>query len=343
MTWLVWRQYRGQAAIAAVLLAAFAAVMLVTGLQMASQWHAMLATCGGNAAGGTCSSGPLGGAVGHDLEVLSVMVPAILGFLWGAPLVAHEVESGTRTFAWTQSVTRARWLTVKAGWLLLAAAVWGGAVAALVTWWSGPRNALYGNAFEPNYFDVQGIAPAGYAVFATALGIAAGTVFRRSLPAIAVTLGGFIGLRLVIDDFVRQHYMTAVTTYHGVLGSFAPPPGSWVLGNGVISKTGQVISGQFSSTDIDGVPLSALPASCRKLVSSGIQAIGSPVHQAAPSPGTSERPILACIQSAGFRQYFTYQPGSRYWAFQGIESGIFVLLAAALLAVTFAIISRRDA
>jgi hypothetical protein len=36
-----------------------------------------------------------------------------------------------------------------------------------------------------------------------ALGIAAGTVARRTLPAIAVALGGFIALRLVISDFLR--------------------------------------------------------------------------------------------------------------------------------------------
>ena len=45
MTWLVWRQYRVQAAIAAGLLAAFAVVLLVTGVQMASQWHSALIAC----------------------------------------------------------------------------------------------------------------------------------------------------------------------------------------------------------------------------------------------------------------------------------------------------------
>jgi hypothetical protein len=34
---------------------------------------------------------------------------------------------------------------------------------------------------------------------------------------------------------------------------------------------------------------------------------------------------------------------SRYWPFQGIETGIYVLLAAALIAVTFVIVRRRDA
>ena len=86
MTWLVWRQYRWQAAIAAVLLAAFAAVLIVTGLRMASQWHSLLTTCT-NSSPCRATSVSLGGEVGHDLVVLSLAVPAILGFLWGAPLV----------------------------------------------------------------------------------------------------------------------------------------------------------------------------------------------------------------------------------------------------------------
>ena len=168
---------------------------------------------------------------------------AIAAVLVGAPLLAYEFEARTTDFAWAQSVTRKRWLLVKIGWTLLAAAAWGGAIASLVTWWSGPRNALLQNAFQPTTFDLQGLVPVGYAVFATMLGIAAGALLRRTLPAIAVTLGGFIGLRLLI----------------------------------------------------------------------------------------------------GVRGFATYQPASHYWPFQGIETGIYVALALVLLAVTYVVVTRRDA
>jgi hypothetical protein len=39
----------------------------------------------------------------------------------------------------------------------------------------------------------------------------------------------------------------------------------------------------------------------------------------------------------------TYQPGRRYWAFQGIESGIFVAMAVALVVVTVWALRRRIA
>jgi hypothetical protein len=45
---------------------------------------------------------------------------------------------------------------------------------------------------------------------------------------------------------------------------------------------------------------------------------------------------------AAFRGFITYQPASRYWAFQGIEFGIFAALAALLIAVTAGVLLRRD-
>jgi hypothetical protein len=59
--------------------------------------------------------------------------------------------------------------------------------------------------------------------------------------------------------------------------------------------------------------------------------------------GVSMSAMLSCLQAHGWRGFATYQPGYRYWPFQGIETGIYVLLAAALIAVTFAIVRRRDA
>jgi hypothetical protein len=327
MTWLVWREYRAQGAIAFALLAAFAAVILVDGFAIASHWHSILLTCKGNSA---CLHQQQLLAIGllSDLPYVSLIVPAIVGLLWGAPLVAHELESRTTDFAWAQSVTRTRWLVVKAGWLLLAAAACGGAVAALVTWWSGPSNAMQANAFGPVQFDAQGIVPVGYAVFAMALGIAAGTVARRTLPAIAVVLGGFIGLRLVISDFLRPHYIPAVTAYYKLTGSFTPPGQAWYLSQGAISKTGVVLPQGLGSLGLGNV----LPAACQKLLPTSVLVKASSMNA-----------VYSCMQAHGWRGFTTYQPGNRYWAFQGIETGIYVLLAAALIAVTFAIVRRRDA
>jgi len=274
MTWLVWRQHRTQAIAGAAALAALAVLLLITGLQMASQYHSALAACAtAHSCANLASTLFLGSHAVGFLVIMTLGVPALLGVFWGAPLVAAELETGTSQFAWTQTVTRKHWLTVKAGWILLAAAAWAGAISALVTWWSGPDNALQLDAFKPGRFDIMGIVPLGYALFATALGIAAGAVARRTVPALAATLAVFIAARFMITELARPHYMTAITTT-----STNPqvPPGSWQLSQG------------------------------------------------------------------GSRGLITYQPASRYWAFQGIETGIFVILAAALIAITAIVVLRRD-
>jgi hypothetical protein len=291
---------------------------------------------------GTCDGGSVIGVLGNDMRVLSISVPLIIGVLLGAPLAAHEMETGTTRFTWTQGITRSRWLLVKAGWLLLAAAICAGAVSALVTFWSGPVNAMRGDQFSGAFFDTQGVAPVGYAVFVTALGIAAGALLRRTLPAIAVTIAGFAGIRLLIVDAVRPHLMPAVTSITGLVQGPTSPGITWFLSSGIIGPSGQPLSlvKDGVGVGVDGlpIPLSAMPAACQKLAPAAITA--GPPAKGAPDPVAA---LTSCLSHAGFRQSITYQPGWRYWPFQGIEAGIYLLLAAALVAVAWYAIRRRDA
>lgn len=333
MTWLVWRQHRNQAYLAAAAFAAFAVLLLVTGRQMASQYHSARISCAAShTCGNLANTLTLGTPVLSLLVTLTVVVPCLLGVFWGGPLVARELETGTSQFAWMQSITRSRWLTIKVGWALLAAAAWGGAVAALVTWWSSPVNALNHQNFQPSQFDIQGIVPVGYALFAVALGIAAGTLLRRTLPALAITIGVFTFLRLVIGQDLRSHYLTALTKAYSFLHPPALPTGSyWLVSGGLVGPGGQTPSSQSHgggiSLNINGLPISIsnMPSACRALVFQGPQK------------------FAPCLTAHGYRELITYQPAGRYWAFQGIETGIFVLLAAALIAVTAIAVTRRDA
>lgn len=328
MTWLIWRQYRAAAVTATAALGAFAALLLVTGLSMAAQWHTALVTCGATGScGGLSSTLFLGNHAVGFLVIMTVGVPLVFGVLCGAPLVAHELESGTSVFAWVQSITRTRWLALKTGWLLLASAVAGGVVSCLVTWWSGPDNALFADAFSLGRFDIMGVVPAAYAVFAVALGIAAGALLRRTLPAIGVTLVVYIAVRMVVDQWIRPHFMGAVTHVYALTGTFVPAGAAWQLGSGVVTPGGRMI-GLADGTDIaPNVSSSVVPSSCEQGLAQGQN-----------HPGA----VLACMQHAGFRQFVTYQPANRYWAFQGIETGLYVALAAALVALTFAVVRRRD-
>jgi ABC-type transport system involved in multi-copper enzyme maturation permease subunit len=319
MTWVTWRQYRHQSALTAALLAALAVLLLITGLHAAQVWHSALAGCAKDGSCGSLAGSPLslGSSLVATLVVATAAVPLLPGLFWGTPMVAHELETGTNQFAWTQSITRRRWLAVRTGWLLLAAAILAGAVSALVTWWSGPYSALQANAFQVNHFDVTGIVPVSYAIFAMALGICAGTLLRRTLPALAVTLAGFAGLRAVTALWLRQHYMTPVTAYYKLTAPFTPTRSYLEVSQGFLGANGKPAALNYGVRNLNGVPL---PAAC--------QPTANPVP---------------CLAAHGYRGYLTYQPASRFWAFQGIETGIFIALAAALLATTFWIFSRRDA
>jgi hypothetical protein len=164
-----------------------------------------------------------------------------------------------------------------------------------------------------------------------ALGIAAGTLIRRVLPALGVTLGVFFAVRLMIMGWVRQHYMTPVTTVYNISQSFIVPPkgAAWILGQGFRGPNGPLPVPGGNSVQIvgNGIPVADIPAACHAYFTQG--------HPQAR--------LFTCLTSHGYSQYLTYQPAARYWPFQFIEAGIFVVLAAALIAVAFAVINRRDA
>ena len=316
MNWVIWRQHRNQAFVALVAVIGPVAILAATGVHMAATYHSALRTC---AATGGCDSVADGlfngdGAI-IDLVNATTIVPLLIGMFWGAPLLAREFEFGTQRFMWTQSVTRRRWLASKTIALMGAAIMVSGVTAAAVTWWSRTFDLSVHNRFDK--FDIQGFVPVAYAVFAAALGLAAGIVIRRTLPAIVTALVGFSGLRLVVAIYVRPHFMTAVSDRLAVTASGTGLNGSnWVLSNHYNDAAGRPVSN-------DGI-LSAMPASCRQFI------------------GTTRAQILSCVGDHGWYRTLTYQPADRFWTFQCIEAAIFVTLALALIVVAVAAV-RNDA
>jgi hypothetical protein len=124
---------------------------------------------------------------------------------------------------------------------------------------------------------------------------------------------------------LRPHYLSAITVTRSLTSAFTPPGSYWLISQGVRNPSGQLISGVNGEAQFNGVPISELPRACAGLANS-------------PTMTSSCRAALA-----GYRSFVTYQPASRFWAFQGIETGIFVALAAILLTVTAVVLLRRDA
>ncbi len=340
MTWLTWRQYRAQFAVGTAIMAALCLLLLLTGLQLVSQYHMVITECASSSIhnghhGGTCSTGGglfNGGPTVGFVSLILLATPVLAGLFLGAPMAAAEFEAGTTQFAWTQGITRARWLAVKAGWLLLAAAAWGAAIAALTTWWASPTNAEHGGEFYPGRFDVLYLVPVAYAVFAMALGICAGALIRRTVPAMAVTLGGFIAARVAVTLWLRPHYLSAVTITRSLTALPRLTGSYWLISQGARNPA-RLMAGPQDQPAAFGVPVSSLPKACAGLA--------GPTGGLTSATGGLTSSCRAAL--TGYRSFVTYQPASRFWPFQGIETGVFVVLAAILLAVTVVVLVRRDA
>ena len=348
---LTWRQFRTPAAAALAALVALAIVLAITGRHLAHLYDSSgIATC---KAPSNCDA--LDATFLSHYRLLQALlgpfllaVPALVGIFWGAPLVARELESGTYRLAWTQSVTRTRWFAVKVAVVGIASVAVAGLFSLMVTWWASPIDRVNLNRFTPGVFDARGVVAIGYAAFAFALGLTAGTLIRRTVPAMATTLFAFVGARLATTYWIRPHLMTPAhtsATFDSAsdLGFEAngsspltfvagPPhiPNAWVYSDRIVDKAGHAPTSQALHT--------FLVRFCPN--------IGVPPRQtptgAIARPGNREA-FQACIAklSAKFHETVTYQPAGRYWTFQSYETAIFLLLALILTGVSFWWIRRR--
>ncbi|HEV2239090.1 MAG TPA: ABC transporter permease subunit, partial [Ktedonobacterales bacterium] len=208
-----------RSAVVAVLLALLAALLVITsrdmfGAYQQAQQGTSVAICARtHSQGPICDAltgtfrGQFGGA--SFLLLTLTVLPALAGMFFGAPLVAREMERSTYRLAWTQGVTRQRWMlakvaTVMVGTLLLAATL-----SLLLMWWRGPLDQVAGDRFATG-FDLEGGAPVAYALFAVALGIAAGALARRTVPAMAMAFVGFVMVRGVVEFALRPRYVPPV-------------------------------------------------------------------------------------------------------------------------------------
>jgi hypothetical protein len=248
------------------------------------------------------------------------------------------VESGSYRLAWNQSVTRERWLAVQLGVLGLASMAAAGVVSLMLGWWASPIDhaATSGSAggfedrFYPVVFGARGIVPIGYAAFAFTLGVLVGLLVRRTIPAMAVTLAVMFAVQLVFPLAVRPHLIspvrhTTVVTAAAIRQINGNGPGDQLtgvgLGNSNVPGGAWVISGR-TTTASGSTALGAMPSAC----------------------GPSMRDFATCataIADKNLKLTVVYQPPNRYWAFQLIETGIYLAVAALLAWACFWLIRRK--
>jgi hypothetical protein len=238
-------------------------------------------------------------------------LPAILGLVVGAPLVAGEIQQNTNRLAWTQSITRTRWLMAKVavGGVVTAGIV--GSLAPLIWWWTDA--AQRSDHIQPTNFDISGFVGVSYALLAFALGVALGALIRKTGWAFAVGMPIFILARLGIRDHIRPGLVPPATE---TVSAWAPVGNvDWYLNAGFV-PIGQSTPSNGETWSTNDRVMEACQGST-----------GKTLH----SPSYCER-----IHHLHYVMQF--QPPSHFWALQSAESGIFLGLSGvsvglALLAV----------
>jgi hypothetical protein len=342
MTWLTWRQFRPQAVTSVAALAAFAILLGITGPRVASMYASSgVASCqsGGcqHLAGSFLTAMAGGYTVVFMLGIVGVILaPALIGVFWGAPLLSREFETGTYRMAWTQSITRARWMAGKLALPGLAAIAVTEGLSLMYDWWAAPIGQAARLASGTNFplgmspfsllgFDAHGVVPIGYAAFGFTLGVTAGVLIRHTLPAMAVTLLVFAAVQFAVPLAIRPNLFPAehatqplTANFSGIqsvgpggrfslgLDSLDSQPGAWIYSSRAVNAAGQ--------------PVGIMPAACVN-----------------PPHGDS----MPCMASRGFAIAVSYQPTSRYWPIQGTETGIYLGLAAILAGFCYWRIGRR--
>jgi ABC-type transport system involved in multi-copper enzyme maturation permease subunit len=337
LIWMSWRQFRGQAVVGVIALAVLAAYIVYLGVDIRGAYEDYRAQC----AGGDDCAGPMGQfSLDYENTLLYLagvlaLVPGLLGMFWGAPLVTRELETGTQRLVWNQSVTRPRWLLTKLLVVGTACMVVAGAASLLLTWAAAPVDNVADNRFSTVMFGARFLPPIAYAAFAFVLGTVIGLVVRRTVPAMALTLVAFLIFQFLVPNMVRPHLMPAEHL--------------------VKPMTVSAINEAKSLGSITGAPVLnglSVPQGWITDVSELMTAQGKPLDEKrfndcymnAPKTGATEGPygdIAVCLSKLDLHVDIAYQPWNRYWAFQFLESGFYLLMAGVLIGVAMWRIQRR--
>jgi hypothetical protein len=205
-----------------------------------------------------------------------------------------DLENGTYRLAWTQSITRGRWLLGKLGLPVAAAVLAAGTLILLFTWWRAPNVHINGHLDTGNY-DTTGTVVIGYTLFALALALALGAIWRRAAASLTVAFIGYFAVRILVDYALRDHLVAPLkATYKG-----AQQP-SFLYNAHVISSDATLNGKQIMS------------------MHGGGGFLGGHVQAAAPE-----------ISKAVF--HVVYQPESHFWPLQLTETGLFAGASAILI------------
>ncbi len=311
MTRVLWRQYRDTALVFGGVLLLAVIFLLVSGFHLISLAQQLKIAACAHQDTDYCVQimGTFQSRIIYEqllASLLLFLLPLLVGLFVGAPLIAREWEQGTYRLAWTQSVSRSRWLANRLSVLILVILPAFIILALLGFWWYSPQISI-SNVWVA--YEAGGGMPVTYALFAFALGTVSGALFRKTLPAMAVTLFLFLLIHISIAIWLRPYFLPPLVS--ATFNATQPSP----------TQVQQSLRVHFQYIDRQGHLLSAEEAFD-------------------PCNGKNER-LDQCLNDRGIRYYVLYQPADRFWLFQGIEAILYLVLILGLLGLTFWLVRRR--
>ncbi|WP_151774254.1 hypothetical protein [Streptomyces abyssomicinicus] len=261
-----------------------------------------------------------------------LLAPLLVGAWAAASLTARELETGTAELAWTQSVTPARWLTAK---LALPAVVATAGTALLLGLYrlahlEGAPLFTEIRQWTPSWwnedlFTAMGVVVLPRVLCAVAVGVLLGLLLKRTLASLGtglVLVGGGIfafvlGRRFLWPTEIRYGRDTPAGSPYT-----STDPGEWQMSTGAVTESGE-LAGQ--SGELAGY-------GCMEAgYGDGGGAFDSDAY-------------YACLEDRGFTDvWISYHPESHRWPLQLMESGIWLVVAALAVFVSYRVIRHRTA
>jgi hypothetical protein len=242
MIWVTWRQHRGMLVSVTAVLAAVSVFLLVMGLK-AHHDYAPLINCH-HPYSTACEAAEhyfnnTDWPISNTVAILVSLAPALLGAFTGPAVLARELETGTFRYAWTQGIGRVRWTIAKLTLLAVALTVLAWAFSQLYAWFFEPARQFESmTLFAVSVFETRGIDFGAWTLAAIAIGAFLGMLFRRIIPAMAATLGAYLGLQLLAWLVLREDYPVAINTTNASLFNGPSTPDSpWILKTWAVGGT----------------------------------------------------------------------------------------------------------
>ncbi|WP_241195570.1 transporter [Streptomyces sp. ADI93-02] len=243
------------------------------------------------------------------LGMLNIGLPAIVGMLWGAPLLGRDLEQGTHRTVLTQGVSRGQWLASRLGLAAGTTLVLSGFLAGVFAWWWQPAaNQSYGVFwYETAALNGSGPRVVAAALFGLAVGTLLGLLVRRVLPAMTLALLVNGAVILALEAAHRVRFLVPPHTYTSAGSSPKPAMGDkWSAGHyGLITASGR-------REDVTNCPY----------------------------PSSTQ--LGECMDSHGYvARFYEANPAGDYWTFQWTDTLVLGVLTIILTTATTLLLRRR--